>query len=135
MSRPKILPSGNRRSATLVHRFVRMRFVYFTNIGFDSWNSTALARCSHHQGIKICFHYSRLTTIINHRAPSFTSAGVLRALDFYEHWLVLLLPTSTNSVAKTNLRNIVLFSVDLQNHRSAEMASSNLRALDCSIGL
>ena len=39
-----------------------------------------MARCSHHRGIKICFRYSRSSTIISHRAPSFTSAGVLRAL-------------------------------------------------------
>ena len=80
MSRPKNSLSGSRRSATLVHRFVRMRFLYFTNIGFGYCYFTALARSSHHAGMKICFRYSRSSTIISHRTPSFTSAGVLRAL-------------------------------------------------------
>jgi len=80
MSAKVDLISKNTVWRTSVHRFVRMRFLYFTNTVFENWHFTALARWSHHQRIKNCFRYVLSTTIISHRSPSFTSAGVLRAL-------------------------------------------------------
>ena len=80
MSAKVDLFSKNTVWRTSVHRFVRMRFLYFTSTVFEHWHSTALARRSHHQRIKNCFRYALSTTIISYRSPSFTSAGVLRAL-------------------------------------------------------
>ena len=130
MSRPKNSPSGNRRSATSVHRFVRMRFLYFTNIGFDYWHFTALARSSHHQEIKIYFRYSRSSTIISHRSPSFTSIGVLQALAYPKFSNKFQLCRENKTFEFTSS-----FPSDSRIHRSTEMASSNLRTLDYSIGL
>ena len=130
MSRPKNSPSKNRRSETSVHRFVRMRFLYFTNIGFDSWHFTALTRCLHHQGIKIVFRYARSSTIINHPSPSFTSAGVFRALanPKFSNKFQLCRENKTFEFSSS-------FPSDSRIHRSTEMALSNLRTLDYSIGL
>jgi len=80
MSRPKTSLSGSRRSATSVHRFVRMRFLYFTHIGFRSLAFYSMGSHFAPSGDQKFFRYPRQTTIINHRVPSFTSAGVLQAL-------------------------------------------------------
>jgi len=48
MSAKVDLISKNTVWRTSVHRFVRMRFLYFTNTVFENLHFTALARWSHH---------------------------------------------------------------------------------------